>query len=775
MPTKTQARGYLLILSVSLACWILGLVLPMIYVRPYPEFISVGIEPYEKSTWGTIVMLFQKEYYFAGVVMSLCSVVIPFFKCFGLLLILCAYMGWIRQSTNNWPADLTRLIALFSGYQYVDIFVGLLFLAFCNTPEVHSSLLSGYYFFLAYCLLSGYVVNVLLDEDMQLSSQMWKVEVTAVRANLFALAFMFALGFGEPMLDVAYTFHGIAMGRSRMGLLGMTYQLAKFGHPLLGVGFIAITVIIPIILGITYLLIAGHLHVMRQREAMAYANQLQKFAMTDVFCLALITFLFSVQGTHVVSSVPNGSFFSLFYTEWLSGFYVALGYGAAVFTLKWRALTPQTDESSIAQYYGLPSETMDLYHVRASGSTMELKEPLTGDRAAVPSASNDDAAGHYPSSVEPDARARKGDDDGEGLYPARAMAAVNESEEQGMYPIPPAARDKDNGGDAPYPIAPSAVEEDVEGGIARPAQHSARTFKGWFSRGPILIYPFMSTQMQLQKTGGSEPREESRLRTTMRNPVFHIKLTSWIIWGICYFGIPAPKTLTFMSVNSAVNHMLPLINEAINQTLPTSFGNCTDVTAPKPCVGDAALYKSDSGTTRVTVRWASGLNTIKLDHISIQLIPDSDHPIQMQIQGVLKDMSASILVENCIIGCQTIWDNDHGCCGKDRSFNLVVASNCVDQESNFSAASLGKFKVEWFSIESIIVEESFFGVNLRLKDITPAVESAVRAFLTDYMQNDKPISHTGGASFTFTDVVRRIWEYNINERRLECKEMLQQL
>merc|ERR1719494_837425 len=258
------------------------------------------------------------------------------------------------------------------------------------------------------------------------------------------------------------------------------------------------------------------------------------------------------------------------------------------------------------------------------------------------------------------------------------------------------------------------------------------------------------------------------------NPVFHIKVTSWIIWAVCYFGIHSPPPLTFLSVNSAIQNMLPMVNDAIQNSLPPSFGNCTDGSAPKPCVGDKPLYRSE-GSTQVTVRWATGLNSIILEDINVSIIPDSAHPIQLTIQGKLENMSASILIENCLIGCHTIWDNAHGCCRKHRKFNLVVASNCIDQESNFSGASLGNFTVEWLSVESLMLEESFLGVSISLTDVTPAVEAAIRQFLTDYLQDNKVIALEGNPPFTFSDAVRRVWEYNINERRLMCKELIQQM
>lgn len=665
----------------------------MIYVRPFPEFVNVGIEPYEKSIWETICTLFEKQYYFAGCVMTICSMVLPIIKTIGLLLILSVPMGWI-QSQSTWPADLTRLIATFSAYQFVDIFMGLLFVAFCNTPEVHSTLLMGYYFFLAYCIISYLLVFVLLEEDNLLTAKMWKVEKWTVQTNLVVLLFLFCLGFGEPMLDVSYPFHGITFARSRMGLLGMMYQLSSYVHITLGVIFIFVIVISPLILGILYLMIHDYLNVMQQRQAMTLAMWFNRFALTDVFCLALITFLFSVQGLHVRSSVPNGTFFGLFYTEWLSGFYVALGYGAAVFTLKWRALSEQTDQKTVEQYYGLSSfGTEDACYEREA-TAPDLR--AYGDGPLIEKSNGFD---------------------GKIKYANRETGIVEDS-----------SSDPDN-----------PKLEDPAGAPDGPGETS-----------------------------------NSDISKLMKSPVFHIKITSWIIWAICYFGIRSPPTLTFLSVNTAVGHMLPLVNEAIRDTLPPSFGNCSDVAVPKPCVGEEPLYESE-GSTRVTVRWATGLNTIFLDDMNVSIIPDSAHPIQMTIQGKLEDMQASILIENCLIGCHTIWDNAHGCCRKHRKFNLVVASNCIDQESNFSGASLGNFTVEWLSVESLMLEESFLGVSLSITDVTPSVEAAIREFLSDYLEGNKVIALKGSSPFTFSDAVRRVWEYNLNERRLQCKELLKQI
>merc|ERR1719387_2373236 len=74
----------------------------------------------------------------------------------------------------------------------------------------------------------------------------------------------------------------------------------------------------------------------------------------------MITFLFSVQGDHLHTTIPDGRLFGIT-SDWFSGFYVGLGIGAAGFSLKWKAVHwPEEDEADDLDLLRMPPASSTL-------------------------------------------------------------------------------------------------------------------------------------------------------------------------------------------------------------------------------------------------------------------------------------------------------------------------------------------------------------------------------------------------------------------------------
>lgn len=266
--------------------------------------------------------------------------------------------------------------------------------------------------------------------------------------------------------------------------------------------------------------------------------------------------------------------------------------------------------------------------------------------------------------------------------------------------------------------------------------------------------------------------QPNRLGKLLRNPVVRVKAASWIIWGLCFFCVRAPARLSFMRITHALEGIAPVLNRGARMSLPASIGDCigsSDDAAkqsppPEPCIGYAPLHSGRSGTFDVLVRWATGINTIRLEGFSIHVIPDSPKPLQIFISGSIANLRMSIRIMECILfACRTLWDNAEGCCEPDRKFELVFATDCSD---GAEGAKLGSFKVEWFNIDEISLTEDVFGIPKGIADLTPDVRDAVRGAASEVLEG-----RTLLMDLSFAEIVSTLWKNNAGGGGTTCGDL----
>lgn len=99
-----------------------------------------------RSIWQTVISLKEAGYAEVGFMVVTFSIIIPLTK--GVLII----WAWLSPKRWRW-----QLIAIMSKWSMADVFVVAILVAFFTakaTAELQSDLHSGFYWFLAYCLLS---------------------------------------------------------------------------------------------------------------------------------------------------------------------------------------------------------------------------------------------------------------------------------------------------------------------------------------------------------------------------------------------------------------------------------------------------------------------------------------------------------------------------------------------------------------------------------------------------------------------------------------------
>ena len=170
----------------TLALLLAGLILPMMTIK-LDSFIDAGIAKFDsevinstRSILGTCKDLFSKDRYIVSFLIFLFSVIIPFIKTIMFLVLEFGKDKLVRRCR--------RVLSLISKWSMADVFVVAIFLTYLATSgygEIHqkslnifgmslnlkvravmeASLEPGFYFFLAYCLVSM-ISSQLLVKDI---------------------------------------------------------------------------------------------------------------------------------------------------------------------------------------------------------------------------------------------------------------------------------------------------------------------------------------------------------------------------------------------------------------------------------------------------------------------------------------------------------------------------------------------------------------------------------------------------------------------------------
>eukprot|EP00928_Gymnodinium_smaydae_P017990 TRINITY_DN16859_c0_g1_i1.p1 TRINITY_DN16859_c0_g1~~TRINITY_DN16859_c0_g1_i1.p1 ORF type:complete len:982 (+),score=205.93 TRINITY_DN16859_c0_g1_i1:18-2963(+) len=290
--------------------------------------------------------------------------------------------------------------------------------------------------------------------------------------------------------------------------------------------------------------------------------------------------------------------------------------------------------------------------------------------------------------------------------------------------------------------------------------------------GAPADHPARPTLVETGDRAGSKP--PSRVAQLLRNPVFRVKAVSWGIWAACYFCVKSPAVFSYMRLTHAFEQLSPTINEGLVTALPAAVGDCaSDVRPPLPCVGTEPLQVRSAGShgvqDKVLVRWASGINTIRLVGSSLHVIPDSAKPIQVELRGYVQDLKMSIQVQRCLLSaCTTMWDSADSCCESHLGFELVVATDCVTGADG--GAELGDFKVEWFDIDTVAIKERVLGLPDEITDFTPEIRRWVKLGAAALFKGEPPYDRFLNNA-TFAKVVSTLWKYN-TPVKTRCSDLM---
>lgn len=170
LPQRNVAASWQWIsLLMCLIAYYEGVTQPLVQVAHSP-ILSMHKHPGDltKSNFELIQYLYEKRMPFAALVVALCSAIIPAFKFTGTILV----MMPPKIMSDDALHSLGTILSVMSPYQFADIFIALLLLAYINIDAIHGAsggavhciIRSGFLWFLGYCLASIALAQTLEQE-----------------------------------------------------------------------------------------------------------------------------------------------------------------------------------------------------------------------------------------------------------------------------------------------------------------------------------------------------------------------------------------------------------------------------------------------------------------------------------------------------------------------------------------------------------------------------------------------------------------------------------
>lgn len=177
MSNKIRNTIALLLIAVSLACLVPGITQPLLQIKVSAQIPIIGsLQFYDEtqSIVASIRALLDSGNTLVGILIFLFSIAVPVMKA----LLLCIAILLKRPSGK---LVLHKFVNTISKWSMADVFVVAVFMAFLATGSnnyVDALLHPGFYYFLAYCVISIIATQLLrfsqapsLDVEAQLASQ----------------------------------------------------------------------------------------------------------------------------------------------------------------------------------------------------------------------------------------------------------------------------------------------------------------------------------------------------------------------------------------------------------------------------------------------------------------------------------------------------------------------------------------------------------------------------------------------------------------------------
>eukprot|EP00928_Gymnodinium_smaydae_P039515 TRINITY_DN26988_c1_g10_i1.p1 TRINITY_DN26988_c1_g10~~TRINITY_DN26988_c1_g10_i1.p1 ORF type:complete len:776 (-),score=130.93 TRINITY_DN26988_c1_g10_i1:91-2223(-) len=699
------------------------------------------------SVCRSISELVQQGYYLPAALLAFCDILVPVMKFVGLSAIIWSKFFSPSAGTGfSAPTHVALLSCIYvcSSYQFLDVFIVILFVLFLSAGAT-AELLFGFYAFCTYCILSVALLQSMesliehtalgqlelaegekkgkeqapLPRDRGYTTMLPSLpalkRIAAVdTVNVVAFSLIYGclmwLALDKPLLDLRYVLGGVAIDRRSLSLYDMVCALQS-GAPLIVVGcFVLFVIVVPVAYTILMLAagLADRFHIGRTQGSLAQllraTEVLRPWVMTDVFTLALLGFLFAVQSDYVVASMPT-----------------------------------------------VPSRELPLPPVQQ----LLPKSPRPG---VMPNATDINFEDNHAAPVFlEEARAFLHMVLGTGISLLVGAGLATYYLRWYWSQSLDASSFEDDAGEEEYEhdeLSSDGEEDEAKG------RHGAARALG-------LCY--------------------CALPKTVRFLLWWLVVAS----ALRFWIQPSMPRLKVKSLNAVLNDTVPIANSFLEQNAPATYGVCRE--APEPCVEGPILYRdlrqNGNGFRNITAPWISGLDTTRISEIRITLEPPAEpawngsaggataRRLQLDISGYLDTVKLFLHVVDCnrpVVGtpsCSTTLDSGEACCGHNKRFRVRIAADC-----SLARHALENLRVETVDTSALMVKPHLeikpdidvlsgfslpaIKVDLPWEDVAPEAERMLRGIIGRLVTSESLVPWGAHRTLSLEDFLTRVLHFN---------------
>jgi len=719
---QAKFRG-LAIMAWILFCLVLfagGLIFPLVEVVILPGTPDAETR-LVKSVMNMISLAFENGQIVIGLVLLVCTVVIPIVLFIGMLFVMyenffASVLGWSHCLKHANRALLVSLMHISTSYQVVMIFLIMLFSVFFTGFGSETNLRAGFYFLALYCLASILLVQGMEffrievsaerdeEQDTEAESEMGNSlrrnfssfipslpglkdtpHVDTFQVCFFQLLFLVLLisGFDQPLLDIRVSYKGLVLQSKVLSLRDMTTSLLSRNFFVMLL-FLLLVVAIPVLYGCV-LVLAGIVDTCIRccgqetqktgRELLDWilwvAKILRPWVMTDVFSMTLVIVLYVVQNEYVSATIPDG----------------ILDFGP-------NGLPLLTFDSASREDHWVPFGGM--YSIVGAGIATLFLRWFWSTSA-----------------------------NGEGIRGYIRVRGEKKSE------------------------APPEGENPV---FVYVASKGCRCLVVW--TGVCALLHLLPPPPQFELASMNEALQRS---------------------------VPALNKLTLQHAPQTVgNCQYPL--QGTPQPC-FEYGILDKQVQDKYRI--TAEWMSGMKTMRLTNISASSNKRLALPNASslpegvVASAPNSMNDFVLDISGVIGEPKLFLRIEECpwdhttekaILGkglCKPFLDTSESCCESNRRFTLRLAADC-----RVGDTALSNMRVQDMTLDTMIVRPEMFKEHVKLvianKNITKMVLDNVEGNIMYYL-TEEPVMRIGGQELTVVDFVNRLLRFNAPHQDFRCR------
>ncbi|OQR83379.1 hypothetical protein ACHHYP_14776 [Achlya hypogyna] len=193
---------------------------------------------------------------------------------------------------------------------------------------------------------------------------------------------------------------------------------------------------------------------------------------------------------------------------------------------------------------------------------------------------------------------------------------------------------------------------------------------------------------------------------------------------------PTPPVLP-QELATVVSSLKPILVSVADTALPATLGDCKN--APAPCQEMGNLFAVKASFYDVTARWVSGLNTVQIDTLALNVGTNGSMHVDVAVS--FDELPISLHIEGCVpaIGCKTFLDNANTCCGGRKTIKLALEATCSESFPYVGNLKLTKVEIGG----SLNIMMSVLGKRFSVYDATSIAQKKVLAGVNKALQDPK--------------------------------------